>query len=309
MRIRFSRHILIAIIAIVGTFETARASSCCGGGFASPSIITGDERATVSAEFSYSNVATEVSSQGIWQDRHSPETLQTFKLQGAHIFADRFQVGAGIPMVSRARAGSSSTGLGDASVSLGYETLPEWDYSPWRPRGVSYLSLTLPTGRAIQDATEFYQLDARGRGFWAIGLGTTLTKIIGHFDFVTTLEIHRSFAREFRNAAIEGTLSPGFGGLWSIGTGYNFPYSILKDTRLGANLAFNYEDPIETQSNVINSVGSPMRFATATVSVSQMFGEAWAVSLSAFDQTLFGAPANTSLARGATITAQHRFSR
>lgn len=297
----FTNAIFIALSTLAAPF--AQGASCCGGGFASPTIITGDELATFTGELSHSNIATEVSSQGIWQDRKSPENLETLKLQGAHIFRDRYQVGASAPLISRTRAGSSSTGLGDVGLNLGYEILPEWDYSPWRPRGVSYLSLVLPTGRAIQDSTDAFQLDARGRGYWAVGLGTTLTKIIGRFDFVGTLEVHRSFAREVKNSDLEGELVPGFGGLLATGAGFNF-----KDSRVGASLGFNYEDPVEMRG-LVASLGSPVRFATATVTASQMFGEAWAASISVFDQSLFGAPTNTNLARGLSVSLQHRLKR
>ncbi len=290
-------------IALVTTPLSSEAASCCGGGFATPALITGDEKATFSAELSTSTLATDVSANGIWKDRAAVENLETFKIQAAHIFFDRFQFGGSLPIIRRARAGDDSTGLGDAAFNLGYEVLPEWEYSAWRPRGVSYLTLVTPTGRSIQDASNSLQLDARGRGFWSLGIGTTLTKVFGRFDTLASLEVHRSFAREVKTSTLEGELRPGFGGTASIGTGYNF-----LNTRVGANLTFNYEDPIETRGSV-SSQGSLTRFATAAISVSQMFGEDWAVSLAVSDQSLFGAPSNTALAKAIAITAQHRLSR
>lgn len=294
---------LLALVFIFASPISAEAASCCGGGFATPALITGDEKATFSAELSTSSLATDVSANGIWKDRAAVETLETFKIQAAHIFMDRFQVGGSLPIIRRARAGDDSTGLGDAALNLGYEVLPEWEYSAWRPRGVSYLTLVAPTGRSIQDASSTLQLDARGRGFWSVGLGTTLTKVFGRFDTLATLEVHRSFAREVKTSILEGELRPGFGGLAALGAGYNYI-----NTRVGANLTFNYENPIETRGSV-SSQGSLTRFATASVVVSQMFGEAWAVSLAVSDQSLFGAPSNTALAKAIALTAQHRFSR
>lgn len=283
--------------------STARSASCCGGGFATPSLILGDDRATLSTDFSYANVATEVSSNGIWEDRSSPESLETLRLQGAQIFDDRFQVGASVPLVTRSRAGSSAMGFGDISVNFGYETLPEWEYSPWRPRGVSYITLTAPTGRSVQESTEALQLDARGRGFWAIGLGTTLTKAIGKYDFNAAIEGHRSFAREVKTSMLEGEIKPGYGAVVSLGAGYN-----IRDTRIGASIAINFEDAIAT-AGTITSPGSPSRVTTAGLAISQMIGEVWTLSMSYSDQTLFGSPSNTTLARSLSLTAQHRFSR
>ena len=296
--------LLFAIAAmVVSEPKTAHAASCCGGGFSSPSLITGDEKATFSVEIGSSMLDKDVSSHGIWKHRTSPEQLDTFKIQAAHIFADRFQVGAGLPLVRRSRAGIDSTGLGDAFLNLGYEVLPEFEYSVWRPRGVSYLTLTTPTGRSIQEASDSLQLDARGRGFWSLGLGTALTKVFGRLDGVMTLEIHRSLQREVKTSSLTGELHPGWGGLFAIGSGYNFA-----KTRLGANLSFSYEDPIETRGN-ISSEGSLTRFATASLMVSQMFGEDWAVSLAISDQSLLGSPINTALARAVTIAVQRRQSR
>ncbi len=314
MRSRFSGQTLthpkwstlaFVAIGIVSSLwsATSFAASCCGGGFLSQSIITGDERATLASGFSFSNISTEVSDQGLWQNRSVPETLETFRVQGAHIFSDRFQIGGSIPFVRRTRGGGNSSGLGDATLTLGYEILPEWDYSYWRPRGVSYVTITAPSGRSIQDATDSLQLDVRGRGFWAIGIGTTLTKIISKFDFLTTFELHRSFPREISTETFAGQLVPGFGAAWSVGSGLNF-----NDSRVGASLGFNYEDAVETRGRLA-STGAPVRFATASLTASQMFAGDWTASLMISDQTLFGAPTNTTLAKSATVTLQRRFQR
>lgn len=307
MQSRFSLFsiLLFASFVSLAIFQAplAMAASCCGGGFASPSIITGDERTTLSTELSYSNIATEVTSGGLWQSRSSPESLETFRLQGAQIFLDRFQIGGGLPVVRRSRSGSNSSGLGDLGLNLGYEILPEFEYSEWRPRGVSYVTFIAPTGRSIQEATDSLQLDSRGRGFWAVGFGTTLTKVIAKFDFVTSIEGHRSFAKEIKTASLEGELIPGFGAAWSLGAGYN-----LKDTRFGASLAFSYEDAVETRGTIA-SAGAPARFATVTLVASQMFAENWSAAIAVSDQMLFGAPTNTTLARTVTATLQRRFLR
>ncbi len=301
---RFSFSIgLLAVIAAIIVPSITMAASCCGGSFASPSVITGDEKATLVSEFSVSSVATEVSSGGIWQNRTSPESLETLRLHGAHIFFDRFQIGGSLPVIRRSRAESTSSGLGDLAVNLGYEVLPEWEFNLWRPRGVSYLTLVAPTGRAIQDSTESLQLDARGRGFWSIGIGTTLTKLIGKFDLVSAVEGHKSFSKEVRSANFEAELVPGLGGSVIVGGGFSF-----QDTRIGTSLGFNFEDAIETRG-LISASGSPTRFATVTLSLNQMLTEEWAAAATISDQTLFGSPNNTSLARSIAVSLQRRFSR
>lgn len=147
--------------------KAVMSAACCGGGFAIPSLITGDDKAQLTTSYSYSKIHTDVFSNGIWQRRNSTDASTVYKIEGAHIFADRYQAGFSLPIQTRnldGAQGGSSTGLGDVSGQLGYEYLPDWNYSPWRPRGIGFISLTLPTGKSIYESTT--GLDSRGRGFF-----------------------------------------------------------------------------------------------------------------------------------------------
>ncbi|MGZ3704283.1 MAG: hypothetical protein ACXVC4_21005, partial [Bdellovibrionota bacterium] len=208
-----------------------------------------------------------------------------------------------LPLVQRSRAGANSFGLGDISGTLGYEILPDWDYSAWRPKGISFLQLTAPTGRAVNESTAAYQLDSRGRGFWALGAGTLFTKTAGDIDFFTTVDAHRSFAKDFQNAQVSGRLSPGWGGNAGAGIGYNWA-----KVRVGGSLTYTYEDPVNV-SGAVSSSGVPQRFATAALSASYLASSDWAATLTYADQTRFGSPLNTSLGRAATLQLQRRWQR
>ncbi|MGE0526535.1 MAG: serine protease spb1 [Bdellovibrionales bacterium] len=279
------------------------AAACCGGGFAAPSLIVGDDKAQLTASYGYSRVTDDVGTDSLWRRRGSRETTETLKLEGAHVFADRWQAGLSVPVVKRSRAGDSSSGLGDVSGTLGYEYLPDWDYNPWRPRGLGFFQLTLPTGRSINESDATYQLDARGRGFWALGVGTILTKILGRWDLYSSLDAHRSFDKSFSNSQSSGRLKPGFGGNFGLGAGYS-----RSALRLGAGLTWTYEDPIDVEGTT-PSEGSPQRYATATLTASYLFPEELAATISYADQTLFGDPVNTTLGRGVMIFVQKRWLR
>ncbi|MGZ3723869.1 MAG: serine protease spb1 [Bdellovibrionales bacterium] len=280
----------------------AFAAACCGGGFAAPALIVGDDKAQVTGSYGYSKIIDDVGSDSLWRQRDSLETSETYKIEGAHIFADRWQAGVSVPAVRRARGGDSSLGLGDIAATLGYEYLPDWDYNPWRPKGLGFFQLTAPTGRSVNES-ETNQLDSRGRGFWAIGLGTVLTKTIDKWDVFANFDVHRSFAKKFSNTQFTGTLKPGYGGNLGGGAGYN-----VWDFRFGGALTWTYEDGIEATGS-IQSRGSAQRYATATLSLSYMFPREWSATLTYADQTLFGSPSNTSLGRGATIFLQKRLLR
>ncbi len=292
-------------ILLIFIFPTlVKAAACCGGAFAVPSLITGDEAGTLTTSFSYSKVDTDVFADGVWQKRPGDDISQIFKIEGAHIFQDRFQAGVSIPFQIRNLSGAQggqSSGLGDVSGQLGYEYLPDWDYNPWRPHGVGFLSLNLPTGRSVYESND--GLDSRGRGFWSLGLGTTLTKTWTRWDANSTLEIHRSFEKQVQNSQLEGTIHPGWGGSWAFGTGYNF-----KDWRCGGSLTWSQEDPISVTGNRSSS-GSLQRFTTGTLAVSYVADLEWAGTLNYSDQTLFGDPVNTSLSKSVSILIQRRWAR
>lgn len=300
---RFAFSALLSIAAFCGFAPKSRAAACCGGGFAAPSVISGDEKAQVTSSFSANEIKADVYPDGTWNGRNFRESIETFRLEGAHVFRDRWQAGVSVPVIRRSRSDHSSSGLGDVTGTLGYEYLTDWDYHPWRPKGIGYLQLTFPTGRPIQEADTAFQLDARGRGFWAIGAGTLLVKTFRVWDAHASLDIHRSFDREFSSAAGPGTLSPGWGGGFGIGAGYN-----LSSFRAGASILWTSEDPVRTTGSV-DSPGSAERQATASLTGSWMWHEEWAATVAYSDQTRFGNPINTRLGRIVTFQLQKRWAR
>ncbi|MGZ6487284.1 MAG: hypothetical protein ACXWQQ_12150 [Pseudobdellovibrio sp.] len=174
----------------------AFAASCCGGGFAVPSIITGDDKAQLTTSMSYSKIDTDVLANGEWYKRASNDTTQLYKMEFSHVFGDRFQVGATLPVQVHERdgaAGGTSSGLADVSAQLGYEFLPDWNYNPIRPKGVGFLAITLPTGKSIYESAD--GLDSRGRGFLSIGAGAVFTKNWMTWDANSSVEIHHSFSK------------------------------------------------------------------------------------------------------------------
>ncbi len=280
-------------------------AACCGGGFATPAIISGDDKAQLTSSISSTEVIVDnVDSNGIWRTWDNHQKVQTLKIEAAHIFWDRYQAGFSMPIIQRSRDGQNYSGLGDVSASLGYEYLPDWNYNPWRPKGIGYLQLTFPTGKSRADS-EVGGLDSRGNGFWAFSVGTLLTKSWSRFDSYLSFDIHRSFGKEISNLQFSGNLEPGFGGNLGLGLGYNF-----KDYRLGSGVTWTYEDPIQTKSNSgVADNGFVERYATALFSASYLASDQWSGTFSYTDQTLFGSPVNTSLGRGVLLQIQRRWSR
>ncbi len=271
-----------------------------------PSLISGDDRAILTGTYSAAKIETDVFASGVWQKRSEDDLTQVYKIDGAHVFQDRFQAGFSLPIQTRSLSGAQSgvsSGLGDVTGLIGYEILPDWDYNPWRPHGVGFFSVTLPTGKSIYESDNGTGLDSRGRGFWSFGLGALLNKSWSIWDANSSFEFHRSLAKDVDNAQIKGRIKPGFGGAWSVGAGYN-----IRNLRLGSSLQWNYEDAIQVEGNN-SSEGSLQRFATGSLSASYLFEEKWSGTLTYADQTLFGNPTNTTLSRSAAIFLQRRWSR
>lgn len=297
----FSLSVLILFLGNDKSF----AAACCGGGFAAPSIIAGDEKAQLTTTVSNAEVVIDnVDSQGFWKKSDVHQNVQSIKIEAAHIFSDRYQAGLSIPVIQRTRDSQTYSGLGDLNTSVGYEYLPDWDYNPYRPKGIGFLQLTIPTGKSKADS-EVGGLDSRGNGFWALGAGTLLTKTWTRLDAFFSFEIHRSFSKSVSNSQFDGKLNPAYGSNFGFGLGWNF-----SDFRFGSSLIWSYEDPIQTQSNFgTNYTGAIERFATAAISASYLVNPEWSGTINYTDQTLVGSPINTSLSKGITLQIQRRWGR
>lgn len=291
---------------LLSNSDLAHSAACCGGGFGAPSLLVGDEKAQLSSTLSLVEVLVDsVDGQGFWQNRMVHQRNQTLKIEGAHIFQDRWQAGFSLPLIQRQLQGRESSGISDTTLSLGYEYLPDWDYNPYRPKGLGFLQVTLPTGRSKADS-EMGGLDSRGNGFWALGIGSLLNKIWGKWDAYSSIEIHRSFAKFISTSSFSGRLIPGYGGNLAVGAGFN-----RQNFRFGAAITWTYEDPMDSASRATGLVtqGGAERFATALASLSYSASELWAGTFSISDQRLFGNPVNTSLGRGLTLQIQRRWNR
>lgn len=297
--------LLFSTLLFVVPFTT-KAAPCCGAGFTIPSIITSEDKAQIATSYSYAKIHAEVFTNGDWRQRKEKDVTETTKIEGAHIFKDRYQIGLSVPYQKRTREGAqagSSAGLGDISLQLGYEYLPDWDYNPWRPKGIGYLSVIAPTGRSIYESSDGSGLDSRGRGFWGIGAGTVFIKKWGAWDTNSNFEGHYSFPKKVSNSTTQGTVRPSYGGSASLGGGYNWD-----KLRLGGLVSYFYEAPTDV-TGTTSSDGVLKRYASGSALLSYMLPENQSVVFSYSDQTIFGSPLNASLSKSVTLFYQKRWAR
>lgn len=296
---------LVCLLFLIGVISPFRAigAACCGGGVSLPALIQGDEKAQVAIQILHQDMQVDyVDPQGFWRNTGVPTLTETLRLESAWLLSDRAQMGFVVPVIRRTRLSERHAGLGDVAASVGYEILPDWDYNPYRPKGVAYLHLVLPTGlgRAESDRGG---LDSRGQGFWAMGAGTVLTKAWGAWDGLLSAEIHRSFSKEVQTAELQGRLIPGFGGQAQAGFGYN-----TRLFRFGGLVTWTHEDSVDFDGAFSRS-GQRERYATTNLNVSYLPSVDWGVTLSYVNQTWVGRPENTSLASGVALQLQRRWAR
>jgi hypothetical protein len=295
---------------------TSFAASCCGGGSAAPTMITGDDLAQFSASLSQGQVIGDAPTSGlpVFRADGDTEQIQTLRLEGAYLLTDRWQTGASLALSRRSRVtsrtdSSSASGLGDITLSAAYEVLPEWEYSAWKPRGFLFAQFLIPTGGSIYEAsfsaTQPWGLDSRGRGFDTGGLGALFTKSWSSWDSSILVETHRAFSRTFATAPGPLKLIPGWGASASAGAGYS-PSGV--PVRFGLSLAPSYEGGIASEGTVTSSSDSQLVWNTSA-QLGWMVTHGSTLSAIYTDQTLVGPASNASLSRTFALSYQKRWER
>lgn len=282
------------------------AASCCGGGFSVPALILGDDKAQVTGSLSNGRVTDDILNSGKWLKRQDNNLTQTLKVEGAILLSDRWQGGFSLPLTSKSiQNASSSSGLGDISLYLGHESFPEKSFSNWKPKGVSYLQVVLPTSPSVYDVDSASSTDIRGRGFYSFGAGVALLKAWTVWDANFNTEIHHAMPKDITNSLYGGPVSiqPGWGFSQTWGLGWNRGLF-----RLGSSLSFLYEDPIRI-AGATETTSALQRSFTFGLTGSYMPSAETAITLSYSDQSLIGIPLNSSLSQTINLSFQHRWPR
>lgn len=285
-----------------------------------PAMITGDDASQFSAALSHGTVIGDARDGKLTPVFRSPlhsETTTALRMDGAILLTDRIQAGVGLSVLSRSFAEGRNevhaTRAGDLDLNLGYEFLPEWTYSEWKPRGHVFLLTTVPTGRSIYEAREPGLVDATGKGFTRLSLGTIFIKRWNAWDASMVTEVHYSFTRTFETGITlsqNQKISPGWGTSFAIGCGYS---PGAGDLRLGLRIQPSFAEPkrIETPSSTFRS-GRTQTIDTsveASYLLSDRGGGSWTTFAAYVDQTLLGPAANSTLSRTFSVGLQRRWDR
>jgi hypothetical protein len=290
------------------------AAPCCSANAAAPSLISGDDAVQVTLLASHQRIVGDVTPDGvsIFRAANHNEVTENFRLEGAWLVGDRWQVGAEVPLVRRSLSqpgiDNAATRLGDIRLDVAYEVLPEWSYSVWNPKGYVFLQAIVPTGRSIYDSQQTGAVDASGQGFYTLAVGGLFLKRWGNWDVYLLPEVHHAWGRGFESALTQEHVSieGGWGASAALGVGVS-PGG--EDLRVGLRIQPTYA----SAKNVFSSSGTSqtatqLNWETA-LELAYLLADQWSVSASYFDQTLLGPAQGTTLARGVTVSLQCRWPR
>ena len=284
----------------------ALAASCCGGGSAFPGVVTGDYKGQLTSTLIQGEVIADAIN-GEYFKREEPgnDTSKTVILQTAWVLKEAWQASLTVPVIERKKViGSTSegsTGLGDISLGLNYEILPELTYSWWKPRGFSFFTLHLPTSPSKYETTDSFNTEARGDGFYALSTGVLFTRTLGSFDLLAGASLRYRLNRSIQSKEIK----PGTTHTIAIGSGYNLPNS---NYRLGLTVEKQHTSSYQIFSEEQNSTTSNIDVWNTTITANYLIQLEWMVALNYSDQTLLGPANNSPLERSIGVQLQKRWS-
>ncbi len=278
--------------------HSSHAAPCCAGSSALPSLITGDESKFISLSVSTGTVVGDAAGAGkglpVFRDSESnQEYRRNISINFASLISDRWQWGTSIPVIQNKITSISrqetNTQLGDVSFTIGYETIPEWEYSEWKPRVYTFAQWVVPTGREMAHSQSALASDVSGLGFHQIHLGAVAIKRWSNWDTNLVLKLGKelSYASTLLSASLGGGYS--FADLW----------------RVGMSLDTQYQSPMK----VMDAFTSQKLVWNTGATVTYLVGANSSLILGYSDQTLFGPAINTTLARTANLAFQQRFER
>ena len=294
-------------------YKNAQASACCARSSAVPILIVGDDQSQINFGIAQGKVVAETTEEGvpIFGSPDESETNITYRADVATLLSDRFQVGVSVPvvqhMISFSNRSDSGVGLGDVRVSVGYEVIPVWDYSKWKPQGFIFSLVTLPSGRSVYESLSPTASDVTGNGFYSVSVGSLFLKRWDAWDTFFISEIHYSLPRTFESNSDPLFVKPGFGASAGLGVGFSPKEGPV---RLGLRIQPRYDQPRQVPSM---SLGLPQgRFLSVWdtgFDVSYMVSGSDTLMVSYTDQTLLGEAINSNLNRVFAINFQHRWAR
>ncbi len=308
----FKFFIAVLVVLFELSFQKAWSAPCCARSAAAPFLILSDDEAQFNLGFSAVDSVADVTDKVYFNLPGKSDFTSQVRMDGAILLSDRFQAGASAALVGRSVSSnsklSSGLGLGDLRLSFGYEVLPSWSYSVWKPQGFLFSVITLPTGRSKYELGNGYSsADVSGLGFYSGAFGAIFLKRWNVVDAFFLAEFHYSVPRVFESGLVSTHVVPGFGASTGLGLGWSPGGGAL---RVGLRIQPRM-DQVPLRQGVPELQNSPSLISNCDtgLDLSYMLGSSETLMLSYTDQTLLGYAVNSNLNRVLALNFQHRWER
>lgn len=271
------------------------AASCCGGGSGSSVIILGDNSQEFSFGYAFRNDIGQTDNAG-FSSLHSSSIVDTqkiYNLQFTRVYFDRFQLavktGVTTKVLDKQGRQENKSGMQDVELQNIFEFLPEYSYSALKPRGFTYLKLTIPMSKSLYDSESALFSDVRGPGFYGLGSGLLFTKKVSQFSFKSGMEYQYFFGKEYSLAVLRDYYK------------VNIPFGISYGMEslpliLSLNSTWNYQSSKELVGR-IQSKSPSEYFWDLNISSAYKLSDQSSVALSYSDSSIIGKSFNSPLYR------------
>lgn len=297
-------NVVLIIFILLGA-RSVFANSCCGQSPASFTVLSMNQRMSLSTGFSYLRSQGRVRDNSekfyVWGDKK--REVRSIPLNLASVFADRQQLFLNLVTMqgsySDRNESGATTHLSDTLMGYSYEVLPEYNFSYWKPIVYATVFLNIPTGHSIYDSARLSEgADVTGHGQWGAGLGITLRKV--YFPWTITLQARtiQLLAEEFENSRVSDFYDSSAAFLlsyssqwWGLMFNGGVTFTHLSERRL---------EPSQITSSVsqnFNVLGGVQRALSGK----------WMVGINYSDQTLFGPAKNTLLNRSINLNFNYNY--
>jgi hypothetical protein len=288
------------LILTIFTSQHVMASSCCGQSPASFTVLSLDQRFSLSSAVSYTKSIGRIYEESdefyIWSDKTREVHRTSINLAGS--LGNRQQGFIKVNLLNGHYSDSFESGksskLSDTLVGYTFEALPEYTFSYWKP--IIYLTafLNIPTGHSIFDQNSLSEgTEVTGHSQWGVGAGITLKKV--YFPYTLTLQVRtiELLEKQFTRTRVSSFYDH------SVALLINYA-SNLWNLQFNSGLTWTSLSPKTLAPSQVRSGGS--QSFNVLLGLQKSITENWVGGVSYSDQTLVGPAFNSLLNKSLSIS-------
>ena len=294
---------LITTIFFIFINFKVMAGSCCGGGSSSSLILVGDNQQEYSLGLTYRDDLGQTDNDG-WAAFHNDKTVDqqtNFNFQYQRLVTDHFQAAIKSSLVqkdiTKQNRHETTSGMGDIDLQATYEFLPEYTYSAIKPRGFTYLKLTMPTSKSLYNSDSPLYSDVRGTGLYSLSAGVFFIKHISAFTVKSAIEGQHFFGKGFSTTTVEDYNKL----IIPLGLSYAFDPAPIS---IGTGATWSYQTK-KTFTGSISGMADKEYFWELNFFSNWIIDRESTLGISYSDSTLVGKNINSSLYRTVGLTYTH----